>query len=75
MGEAGLDLHFRPGMNENDCVAAVETGGKQQSPGLLHLEWFKSLILHSPNKKDILSDVLFIWWARRDLNPHVRSEH
>ena len=26
-------------------------------------------------KKDTLTDVLFVWWARRDLNPHVRSEH
>ena len=21
------------------------------------------------------TDVLLLWWARRDLNPHVRSEH
>ena len=26
-------------------------------------------------EKDIQKDVLFFWWARRDLNPHVRSEH
>jgi hypothetical protein len=28
---------FIPNGNENYGVAAVETGGKQQSPGLLHL--------------------------------------
>ena len=33
----GLDLHFRPGMGENEGVAAVETGGKRQSTGLSHL--------------------------------------
>ena len=33
----GLDLHFRPGMGENEGVAAVEPGGKRQSTGLSHL--------------------------------------
>ena len=36
---------FPPG-NENKCVAAVETGGKQQSTGLLHLDGFESLLKH-----------------------------
>ena len=31
----GIDLHFRPGMGENEGVAAVFFGGKQQSTGLL----------------------------------------
>ena len=36
-----LDLHFLP-MAENKGVAAIETGGKQQSTGLLHLDGFES---------------------------------
>ena len=26
-------------------------------------------------RKDIRLDVFSFWWARRDLNPHVRNEH
>ena len=59
---------------ENYCVAAVEPVGKQPAPGRLQLVQFKSLDLPVKNKKHIQTDVLF-WWARRDLNPHVRSEH
>ena len=40
--ETGLDLLFRPGIGENNSVAAVETGSKQQSTGLLHLNGFES---------------------------------
>ena len=43
VAEAGLDLRFRPGIGENNSVAAVETGSKQQSTGLLHLNGLKSL--------------------------------
>ena len=32
-GEDGFDLHLLP-EGANECVAAVETGGKQQSTGL-----------------------------------------
>ena len=36
VGEAGLELHSRPGMDENIGVAAVFFGGKQMSTGHLH---------------------------------------
>ena len=39
----GFDLHFLPMREENYCVAAVESGGKQMSTGHLHLHGFKSL--------------------------------
>ena len=47
----GLDLHFRPGMDENRCVAAVEAGGKQQSPGLLHSDGLSSNKEENRNNK------------------------
>ena len=74
VGEAEFDLNLRPEMDANGSVAWA-LPSKQHSPGLLHLEWFKSLLLPPPNKKDTQKRVFFIWWARRDLNPHVRSEH
>ena len=40
----GFDLHFHSLGNENKCVAAVETGGQQHAPGMLHLSGFESAL-------------------------------
>jgi len=45
--DEGFDCQFAFGKLYG--VAAVETGGKQQSTGLLHLDWFESL--SEANKK------------------------
>ena len=54
-------------MDENEGVAAVETGGKQMSTGHLHLNRFKSLSLQK--KKDIHSDVFLFLVGEAGLEP------
>ena len=40
----GFDLHFHSFGNENEGVAAVETGGQQHATGMLHLSGFESAL-------------------------------
>ena len=54
----GIDLHFRPGMDENKGIAGA-LPGDQQSTGLLDLEWFDSGIYITKERKPMLS--LFCW--------------
>ena len=42
-GRDSICIFFRKRTEENKGVAAVETGGEQQSAGLLHLNGFESL--------------------------------
>ena len=55
-------------------AAAIGTSSHQNFIGRNCPGGFQSLLTSGQKKKHILTDVLF-WWARRDLNPHVRSEH
>ena len=41
-GATGLDLHFRPGMGENDGIHQCLRWWMQQSTGLLRLDLFES---------------------------------
>ena len=45
---------------------------QQQSTGLLRLDYSNLAAPISPNKKDILTDVLFVWRYRPDLNWRIR---
>ena len=67
----GLDMHFAP-LGQNRSSHQCLHWWQQVSTGHLQLNGFKS---PRPNKKDIRMDVLFIWCARGDLNPHARNEH
>ena len=49
----GVDLHFRPGMGENRGSHQFLNWWQQQSPGLLHLEWFDSLPLQKNNSPPV----------------------
>ena len=41
---------------------------QQQSAGLLHLEWFESVVFSPPNKKPTPKGVGFVWWRQQDSN-------
>jgi len=45
---------------ENYSVAAVETGGKQMSPGHLHLDRFESLTATNKNSRYPVGYLLFL---------------
>ena len=44
-------------------------------PRTVAFDWFKSRRSTDRKRRDIQLDISSFWWARRDLNPHVRSEH
>ena len=47
-----IRVHFLPRREENRCVAAVETGGKQGSPGALHLDGSNLPIRGTKHKRE-----------------------
>ena len=71
VGEGALFAFLPKG--KNSCSHQCLHWWQQYATGILHLHY--SSPAPKAKEKDILSDVLFFWWARRDLNPHVRSEH
>ena len=62
------------GIRFSHCVAGP-LPGQQQSTGLLHLDWFESLLFFFAKIKTPPKRVVFLFWQRmRDSNPRKRSQ-
>ena len=79
----GLDLGMYSLGKSISCVTVVLGAWCPWSLAFLPILWlFKKRGLHAkrmqpafPEKEKHAKSVLNPWWARRDLNPHVRNEH